>query len=240
MTNGEYASALWNALVELISGLGANGYLRHEGGQRLVLYLVKQAAIADADVAPQGRKLPQAALVRDVSQKTLDLLSKTCDPMRPVLYVLGELFEALTPAEYLPAAPTLCKALGSLATKLAATSPAELVLPVRLNPNLPGHPAIFARLALYLAVPHRWPSLGLHAAAFLPMLAPQLSPSLRPLCDSHRRSARRPPRRPGCRRRRPLPPIAPTRRPSSRRPMMPSPPTATAARRGSRRQAKQC
>ena len=171
------------ALVELISGLGANGYLRHEGGQRLVLYLVKQAAIADADVAPQGRKLPQAALVRDVSQKTLDLLSKTCEPMRPVLWPL--LFEALTRAEYLPAAPTLCKALGSLATKLAATSPAELVLPVRLNPNLPGHPAIFARLALYLAVPHRWPSLGTHAGALLPLLAPQLSPSLRPLCDSH-------------------------------------------------------
>ncbi len=180
LVDGEWRVRL--ALVELISGLGANGYLRHEGGQRLVLYLVKQAAIADADVAPQGRKLPQAALVRDVSQKTLDLLSKTCEPMRPVLWPL--LFEALTPAEYLPAAPTLCKALGSLATKLAATSPAELVLPVRLNPNLPGHPAIFARLALYLAVPHRWPSLGTHAGALLPLLAPQLSPALRPLCDS--------------------------------------------------------
>ena len=70
-----------------------------------MLYLVKQAAIADADVAPQGRKLPQAALVRDVSQKT-DLLSKTCDPMRPVLWPL--LFEAPT-RQSTPAAPTRAK-----------------------------------------------------------------------------------------------------------------------------------
>ena len=102
---------------------------RHEGGQRLVLFMVRQAAISDADAeeVPRRRDAVSAGLLREVGTKTLDLLCSTVPGMRAVLWPL--LFECLVPSaaeslpvaerDLTPAASVLCKCLLQIASRLA-------------------------------------------------------------------------------------------------------------------------
>ena len=117
------------ALTELVGTLGSQGHLQHEGGQKLVLFMVRQAAIPDADAeeVPRRRDAVSAGLLREVGTKTLDLLCSTVPGMRAVLWPL--LFECLVPSaaeslpeaerDLTPAASVVCKCLLQLASRLA-------------------------------------------------------------------------------------------------------------------------
>jgi len=189
------------ALTELTGTLGSQGYLQHAGGQRLVLFMVRQAAIPDAEADEKGRgrrarhsDAVSVGMLREVGTKTLDLLCSTVEHMRPVLWPL--LFECVVPyapsgteslevIDLTPAAAVVCKCLLQIATRLATSAPSELTLPFHSNPNLPSPHALLCRLLLFVCAPHRRPQLGERALQLLHRLAPQLHAALPPLWANH-------------------------------------------------------
>ena len=143
------------ALTELVGTLGSQGHLQHEGGQKLVLFMVRQAAIPDADAeeVPRRRDAVSAGLLREVGTKTLDLLCSTVPGMRAVLWPL--LFECLVPSaaeslpeaerDLTPAASVVCKCLLQLASRLATQvrdPPPPPQRPVSATPSPPCAPPV--------------------------------------------------------------------------------------------------
>ena len=105
------------ALVQLISTLGSEGYLRHPGGPELLGFLVEQAALPDEEKlgTPSAAVVVGASELQLAGERALQLLCSTVSALADVLWL--RLWEALINPAYSRAAPVICLCLVQLATR---------------------------------------------------------------------------------------------------------------------------
>eukprot|EP01116_Phalansterium_solitarium_P016259 TRINITY_DN3745_c0_g1_i3.p1 TRINITY_DN3745_c0_g1~~TRINITY_DN3745_c0_g1_i3.p1 ORF type:complete len:1692 (-),score=828.04 TRINITY_DN3745_c0_g1_i3:272-5347(-) len=175
-------------LSQIIIGMAAHGYLALEGGEALVEFVIRNAAIADDDVErwqaaqakakEKDRDAVSPFELRTISENILNLATTTIDQMQPVLWPL--LLEFVVPVQYTPAFNMLAKCVGHLAGIKRASGARDYMIDFDRAVNLPKPPAIIARFLVMLCAPHGRTSGWLHMLTCLRQLGPLLHPSI---CD---------------------------------------------------------
>lgn len=105
---------------QVVIAMASHGYLELEGGQLMVEFVVRQCSLDTEDkalVKLSGEDI-SPSLLRDMSNKTLQLITTTIDCMEKVLWPY--LLELLVPVEYTLSCGILCKCITDIAVKMKA------------------------------------------------------------------------------------------------------------------------
>lgn len=178
----ETSLKLRQALAQLIITMAHHDYLRLEGGDQLVKFIVDQCSIQDVAVppSPKGKKNELDSTVtplqlRSMCDNILQLATTTVSCMELVLWPY--LLEFIVPAEYTEAIPTVCMCLSSLATKLRNEDKDDYFLDYAVQVNIPRPEEVLARLLVLLGHPlHR--ERGVKILALLEALGPNIHEDL--------------------------------------------------------------
>ena len=102
---------------QVVIAMASHGYLELEGGQLMVEFVVRQCSLDPDDkalVKLSGEEINPTQL-RDMSDKTLQLITTTIDSMENVLWPF--LLEFLVPVDYTRSSGIVCKCLADIAIK---------------------------------------------------------------------------------------------------------------------------
>ncbi len=113
---------------QVVIAMASHGYLELEGGQLMVEFVVRQCSLDPEDkvyVKLSGEEINPTQL-RNMSEKTLQLITTTIDHMENVLWPF--LLEFLVPLEYTRSSGIVCKCLADIAVKKRAKQEDEFNL----------------------------------------------------------------------------------------------------------------
>lgn len=102
---------------QVVIAMASHSYLELEGGQLMVEFVVRQCTLDAEDKALtklSGEDI-NPALLRDMSEKTLQLITTTIDHMENVLWPF--LLEFLVPVQYTLSSGIVCKCITDIAVK---------------------------------------------------------------------------------------------------------------------------
>lgn len=133
---------------QVVIAMASHGYLELEGGQLMVEFVMKQCALdvndkallklSTDDITPKS--------LRDMSDKTLQLITTTIDHMDKVLWPF--LLEFLVPAQYTHSVGILGKCVTDIASKKKARGDEDFVLDYEELGNAPHHTHAIIYLSL--------------------------------------------------------------------------------------------
>eukprot|EP00013_Stygamoeba_regulata_P006034 CAMPEP_0177640424 /NCGR_PEP_ID=MMETSP0447-20121125/6535_1 /TAXON_ID=0 /ORGANISM="Stygamoeba regulata, Strain BSH-02190019" /LENGTH=1747 /DNA_ID=CAMNT_0019142493 /DNA_START=242 /DNA_END=5485 /DNA_ORIENTATION=- len=191
-----------HSLSQVVIAMGSHDYLKEEGGEDLVQFIVRQCAVSDehckkADAArstPPGPEDVTVGQLRKMCDNILYLLAETVPCMEQVLWPF--LFESLVPAKYTEALGVVCKSIAYLGNKKReewnhGTEPTEedgspvpyaYIVDFERAVNLPKPHDIVARLFVMLNDPHHR-EFGLHMLNALRAIGPIIHPDIAIMWD---------------------------------------------------------
>lgn len=102
---------------QVVIAMASHGYLELEGGHLMVEYVVRQCALDPEDKAllKLSTEDINPSQLRDMSDKTLQLITTTIERMENVLWPY--LMEFIVPVEYTRSSGIVCKCLADIASK---------------------------------------------------------------------------------------------------------------------------
>lgn len=105
---------------QVVIAMASHRYIELEGGQLMVEFVVRQCAldIGDKALAKLSGDDVTPALLRDMSDKTLQLITTTIEHMENVLWPF--LLEFLVPVQYTLSNGIVCKCVADIAVKKKA------------------------------------------------------------------------------------------------------------------------
>lgn len=105
---------------QVVIAMASHSYLELEGGQLMVEFVVKQCSLdtEDKSLAKLSGEEVTPSLLRDMSDKTLQLITTTIEHMDKVLWPF--LLEFLVPVEYTLSCGIVCKCITDIAVKKKA------------------------------------------------------------------------------------------------------------------------
>lgn len=169
---------------QVIIAMAGHHYLSLEGGQLMVEFVVRQCSInpEDRGLAKQlGADEAALTSLRDMSNKTLQLITTTIDHMESVLWPY--LLEFVVPVEYSEAVGIVCRCLADIAGKKKEQEAEDYELNFEELVNLPKPPALLARLVVIAGQPHSGQAKGEHVLHCMRALAPNIKEELVELWD---------------------------------------------------------
>ena len=100
---------------QVVIAMASHHYLELEGGQLMIEFVVKQCSldVTDKALLKGSSEDMTPTMLRDMSDKTLQLITTTIDHMDAVLWPF--LLEFLVPVQYTLASGIVCKSLTELA-----------------------------------------------------------------------------------------------------------------------------
>ncbi len=113
---------------QVVIAMASHGYLELEGGQLMVEFVVKQCALDTEDktlAKLSGDGITPTSL-RDMSDKTLQLITTTIDHMEKVLWPY--LLEFSLPLEYTASVGIVCKCVTDIAVKKKSRNDEDFIL----------------------------------------------------------------------------------------------------------------
>ena len=166
--------------------MGHHGYLRLEGGNLMIEFILKQCAQPEE---PENKKPSKDAdqtdtveQLRATSENVLTLFSTTVDNMQEALW--PNLFEYLTHADFTRALNQLCKNLSYIAEKKRNTQAADFLINFNDLSNIPKSYEIFARLFIISGIPLSNKNRGISSLILLKNISPIINSSIVDLWDS--------------------------------------------------------
>lgn len=105
---------------QVVIAMASHRYLELEGGQLMVEFVIRQCSLDTGDRALTKLSGDDVnpALLRDMSDKTLQLITTTIEHMENVLWPF--LLEFLVPVQYTLSAGIVCKCVADIALKKKA------------------------------------------------------------------------------------------------------------------------
>lgn len=105
---------------QVVIAMASHSYLELEGGQMMVEFVVRQCGLDTEDKALAKLSVEEVnpTLLRDMSDKTLQLITTTIDHMEKVLWPF--LLEFLVPVQYTFSSGIVCKCITDIAVKKKA------------------------------------------------------------------------------------------------------------------------
>ena len=105
---------------QVVIAMASHRYLELEGGQLMVEYVVRQCSLDTEDkaLAKVSADDVTPSLLRDMSDKTLQLITTTIDHMESVLWPY--LLEFLVPLQYTLSSGIVCRCISDIAIKKRA------------------------------------------------------------------------------------------------------------------------
>lgn len=105
---------------QVVIAMASHNYLELEGGQLMVEFVVRQCSMDTQDkaLAKLAGEEVNPSLLREMSDKTLQLITTTIESMEKVLWPF--LLEFLVPVEYTHSSGIVCKCITDIAVKKKA------------------------------------------------------------------------------------------------------------------------
>ena len=173
-----------STLAQLIMAMAHHDYLRLEGGQVLLQFIIDQCAIPDKEAQSPGKASdPNAVTVmqlRTMCDNALTLTSTTIPCMQLVLWPY--LLEFVVPVQYSSALPVVTKCLGTLADTLREDDDESYDIDYEVMVNIPRPQELIARLIVVLGHPLER-KIGLQILYFFEGMSPNLHDDLVDLWD---------------------------------------------------------
>uniref|UniRef100_A0A914UT92 Uncharacterized protein n=1 Tax=Plectus sambesii TaxID=2011161 RepID=A0A914UT92_9BILA len=142
------------ALCQLCVALADHGYVDAEGGEQVIVFLVRNLVPIDDSTKKQTVEVDPAAVVQLRTQcgQALQTIAKTCTTAHKLLWPY--LFEFLCMENYTTALPELCRCVTILARrKIDAGEEMDFEKGFSDNPRVPGRHQVFCRLLVALNGP---------------------------------------------------------------------------------------
>ena len=113
---------------QVVIAMASHNYLELEGGQLMVEFVVRQCTLDtdDKTLAKLSGEDINPAMLRDMSEKTLQLITTTIDHMENVLWPF--LLEFLVPVQYTLSSGIVCKCVTDIAVKKKARGDEDFIL----------------------------------------------------------------------------------------------------------------
>ena len=166
--------------------MGHHGYLRLEGGNLMIEFILRQCALSDEPenkrTAKDGDQTDNVEQLRSTSENVLTLFSTTVENMQDTLW--PNLFEYLTNVDYTKAINHLCKNLAFIAEKKRNNEAHDYQINFNEYSNIPKSHEIFARLFIISGVPISGKHRGINSLNLLKAMSPILNSSIVDLWDS--------------------------------------------------------
>jgi hypothetical protein len=166
--------------------MGHHGYLRLEGGNLMIEFILRQCALPEEPdnkkAIKDGDQAETVEQLRITSESVLTLFSTTVDNMQEALW--PHLFEYVTNGDYTRALNQLCKNLAYIAEKKRNSQATDYHVNFNDLINLPKPHEIFSRLFIISGVPLSGKNRGINALNLLKNISPLLSSSIVDLWDS--------------------------------------------------------
>eukprot|EP00040_Diaphanoeca_grandis_P032327 m.195702 g.195702 ORF g.195702 m.195702 type:complete len:1632 (-) comp32581_c2_seq1:207-5102(-) len=169
-----------SALSTLIMAMAHHDYLRLEGGQVLVQFIIDQCALQDAPNSGGSGDSITPGQLRSMCDNALTLTSTTIPCMQQVLWPY--LLEFIVPVQYSSALPVVTKCLGNLAEALREEDDEAYDIDYEVLVNIPRPQEIIARLIVVLGHPLER-QIGLQILYFFEGMSPNLHDDLIDLWD---------------------------------------------------------
>lgn len=184
---GDKSLKVRSTLAQLIMAMAHHDYLRLEGGQVLLQFIIDQCAITDAEANKKDatKKGPSTDSVTTLQLRTmcdnaLTLTSTTIPCMKNVLWPY--LLEFVTPIQYTHSLPVIMKCLGTLAEELREEDDEVFDIDYEVLVNIPRPQELIARLIVILGHPLER-QIGLQILYFFEGISPNLHDDLIDLWD---------------------------------------------------------
>lgn len=175
-------------LSQVIIAMANHDYLSLEGGEHLLMFIVKQCSYVEPPKSATPKKKGQREVPRDETElalrnmcdNILTMATKTVSCMELVLWPY--LLEFIVPAEYTEALPIVCRNLTTLANRLSEAESDNYDLDFDVEVNLPKPQQILARLLVVAGHPlHR--KRGVEALLLLQALSVNIHEEVEDLWD---------------------------------------------------------
>jgi len=113
---------------QVVIAMASHCYLELEGGHMMVEFVVKQCSLdpEDKGLAKLSVDDVSPAMLRNMSDKSLQLITTTIEPMEKVLWPY--LLEFLVPAEYTLSSAIVCKCITDVGIKKKAREDEDFTL----------------------------------------------------------------------------------------------------------------
>lgn len=113
---------------QVVIAMASHRYLELEGGQLMVEFVVRQCAVdvEDKALAKLSGDDSNPVLLRDMSDKTLQLITTTIDHMENVLWPF--LLEFLVPVQFTLSSGIVCKCITDIAIKKKAAEDEDFTI----------------------------------------------------------------------------------------------------------------
>ncbi|KAJ8386836.1 hypothetical protein AAFF_G00166310 [Aldrovandia affinis] len=168
-------------VVQVISAMAHHGYLRLEGGELLVRFIILHCALPDTYHSQRGCRPSNPEDMTDeelqsMCENMLHLFTTTVGCMIDVLW--PSLFSYLTQTQYTDATVPLCKSLILLANKKKAVLEPGSIVDFSAQDNLPTPHVLVMRLLVNASFPFRCRGRGAPSLGLLRVLSSSIHPKL--------------------------------------------------------------
>jgi maestro heat-like repeat-containing protein family member 1 len=174
------------SLSQLIIAMASHDYLRLEGGENLVGFIIRQSSISDEEIdnwnkQQQGAKNKadpgtSPSEVRSICDHILNLMATTVKDTHNVLWPY--LLEFVTKPDSFAALAGLAKSIAVLGKAKRDSGDHDFLIDFDRKVNLPKPPQIFARFAVVLSQPSRRGEVGKSVLEALDAIASVLHPAV--------------------------------------------------------------
>eukprot|EP00005_Dracoamoeba_jomungandri_P008470 CAMPEP_0174265646 /NCGR_PEP_ID=MMETSP0439-20130205/27313_1 /TAXON_ID=0 /ORGANISM="Stereomyxa ramosa, Strain Chinc5" /LENGTH=1648 /DNA_ID=CAMNT_0015352207 /DNA_START=52 /DNA_END=4994 /DNA_ORIENTATION=- len=177
-------------MAQLVIAMASHDYLRLEGGEASIEFIVTNCAITDTEIADYSIKKEKSKKsvgdspeeLRNICDNVLNLVTTTIPCMENALWPY--LLELVIPPKYTSAMAILCKSLAFLASKKREEEADDYYIDFDVLVNIPKPPELVARLLVFLGVPLRRGRLGLRVLHLLHGIGPILNPDIADMWDN--------------------------------------------------------
>jgi len=179
------------ALSQVIVSMANEDYLKLEGGEKLIEFVILNSSITDAEIEKwnaqnskkgKDQELVNPAELRSMCDHILTLMTETMPQMIDVLWPF--LLEPLTKPKFSPSMSVVAKSIAHVSKVKREANDPKYHVQFEKELNIPKPQEIVARLFVLLNLPHRRGSQGLNLLKTLQQIGPVLHPNLAPLWDA--------------------------------------------------------
>ncbi|KAJ8334099.1 hypothetical protein SKAU_G00397380 [Synaphobranchus kaupii] len=167
--------------VQVISAMAHHGYLKQEGGELLVRFIILHCALPDTYQSQRGGRPHDQEdvtneMIRSMCEDMLHLFTTTVDHLIDVLW--PSLFCYLIQSQYTDATTPLCKSLILLANKKKAVLEPGSIIDFNAKVNLPSPYVLMVRLLVNASFPFRCRGRGAPSLGLMKVLSSSIHPKL--------------------------------------------------------------